>query len=737
MPRDRGRQIDMTITSHHSTVEISSIVLQLRHDLSVSLREFGGQSVCVLEDEINSRFFRIGRAEYTFLSVLDGHATFADALGRTATLMKDEALSESEAAAFCRWLIENRLATTPQSASSARLFEANQQVRRRKRSALMNPMFVRIPLLNPDAAFTTLSVLFGWLLSWPAFLLWLLVMSGGLIAVGMNWAEAVQGTSMIVADSNGLWLLATWLLLKLVHETAHGIASRRFGGTVREAGVLLLLFVPLPYVDVTSAWRCDSKWHRIIVSAAGMYAELFVAAVAACVWSQTHPGMLHQHAFHLMLSGSLMSLVFNANPLMRFDGYYILTDLLELPNLASHGQQSLRRIGRRIFFGLETSIQNWPEGRSRTFLVYGLLAFAWRILVCVGLVLAADALYFGAGVILAAIAVVMWILIPAARFAKFAMLGSNTEQPHRVRFAVVMSCLILPGYLAWTYVPWYSRFAAPAVVDFASLMHVRTSVSGFVDAVEVDCGEYVHEGQVLIALRNPELESRRTELLKHLEITQQRIRQYFDQQQVAAWQVEQDNRRALTRQLSELDDQRRQLKITSPISGVVVDATATHLRDTYVQPGDLLMTIGDAEQKQITTLISPEIADSFAARFGHEVTVHIRGTGLQVMSGTLCPASPRASTQIIHPAFSAVAGGPLPVVPDDTVGPNGPHFRFTEPMLQARLRVDQELLKPFRAGRVATVSFRSSMGTIGEVAMKNSQRWLKDHQVALRESWAY
>lgn len=718
-------------TSHHSTVEISSVVLHLRRDLAICVREFGGQPIYVIEDEINSRFFRIGLSEYTFLSVLDGHTTFADALGQTASVMKEDALPESEAAAFCRWLIENRLASTPQSESSARLFEANEQVRRRKQKGLLNPMFVKIPLMNPDSLLKPAAAIVGWFFAWPMLIVWLLVLSVGVLSVAMNWSEAVTGSSMIIDDGNWIWLLATWVLLKLVHECAHGIACRRFGGSVREAGALLLLFIPLPYVDVTSAWRFDSKWQRIIVSAAGMYAELFVAAIAAIVWGNTEVGLLHQHAFNVMLSGSLMTVLFNANPLMRFDGYYILTDLLELPNLAAHGQQSLMRIGRRIFFGLSTSEQNWPEGHATTILLYGVLAFVWRVLICVGLVLAADALYFGAGIVLAAIAVVLWVLLPMWKLVRFVIAGSKTERPNRRQFAAVAGSLFVAGFAICNYIPWYSRFEAPAVVDFKTVVDVRTGVSGFVESVNVSCGQQVEKGDVLITLRNPELATRRFELVRHLEKTQQQARQFFDQEQIAAWQVSQGNEASLQTQLYELDDQQAQLVVRAPASGRVLDSRLAELSGTWLQRGAPMLTIGDENSKHVAALIAPESADAFTRHLDQDLTVHVYGTGVRSFTGRLRSLSPRASVEIIHPAFAATAGGPLSVVANNESGGDAQHLQFVQPQLRAEVVAPSQSLQNVRPGRSAIVSFRTSPGTIGQVIGTASQRWIHGHQAAL------
>lgn len=722
---------------HHSTAEISGIVLTVRPDVMVSVREFGGAPVYVLEDAVNSRFYRIGPAEYTFYSLLDGRATFADALGRTASVLPEDALSESEAATFCRWLVQNQLAFTADSASSGRLLEAQDDVRRRKRAAWLNPMFIRVPLLNPDVFLNNASSLLGWLFSGPMFVVWLCVVAAGLLNVAMHWSDAVGSSSMVIDRSNWLWLMLTWLVLKLVHETAHGIVCRRYGGNVRETGVLLLLFVPLPYVDVSAAWRFDSKWRRMFVSAAGMYAELFVAAVAAIVWAQSDPGLLRQHCFNIMLSGSLVSVLFNANPLMRFDGYYILTDWLELPNLASHGQQMLQQIGRRIFLGLRSVVPTWPEGRGSMVFMYGVLALVWRIFVCAGLILAADALYFGAGLILAAIAVLLWILLPLGKLLLFVARGSDTERPSRARFLLSTGSLAAVAFVVWSYVPWHSRIEAPAVVSYRNSHDIRSGASGFVHSVAVKTGQPVSAGDELLRIRNPELNVRVAELNGLLAESKQRSRQYFDQQLIAAWQAEQKNTAALHRQLDEALKQLEQLVVRAPHDGLILTEQPERLDETFVRQGTALLTIGSAEDKTIYALVAPDATQQFLNRVHETVTVCIHGRGTLRAPGQLQSPAPRASTEIELTELAASAGGPVAVRAAADNDENEPQQKlwFAEPQLKVEVLVATNSLRTLRPGRTGVVYFRTNQELVGGVISQSISRWLHEHHAALLERW--
>lgn len=326
----------------HVTVEIMSMLVKLREDLAISQQAYRGETCYVIEDPLSSRFYRVGLAEYTLLSLLDGQTTIAEALGKTAAVMGPLALTEQDTAALCKWLIDSELASTQQSSRAGRLLEVADRSSWQKTAARLNPIFQRFPLFNPDPWTARLIPFTSWMFSGPAVAVWFLTVTYGVNCFWSRWDSFNAQSSTIFARGNWIWLLVSWLLLKLIHESAHALACKRYGGTVGEAGILFILLAPLPYVDVTSAWRFDSKWKRIITSAAGMYAELFIAGCAAIVWSRTDAGLLHQHAQNVMITASAMTVLFNANPLMRFDGYYMLADWLELPNLATHGTSTLR-----------------------------------------------------------------------------------------------------------------------------------------------------------------------------------------------------------------------------------------------------------------------------------------------------------------------------------------------------------------------------------------------------------
>ena len=406
-----------------------------------------------VEDPLRGKFYRVGLAEYTLISLLDGRRTLEEVVHQAASLLRSEAFTEMETAAVVRWLHDAQLLEARGATMDAPP-PAEQNVT--SRLARRNPLVIRIPLVHPQDWFVRLEPVCSWLFS-PWFVLcWGVIASSAVTCLIVQYERLVADGREIFYLDRGLWLGACWLALKLIHETAHGLACTRYGGSVRQAGVILVLFVPLAYVDVTSSWRFSSTWRRIVVAAAGMYVELVAATVAALVWCFTSPGTLNDLCFNLLFMAGVGTLLFNANPLMRFDGYYILSDLLGLPNLAGLGRMGLADLARRWLLGLPSRRLHLTR-RERLFVTgYGLASWGWNLMVAASLIVGATLLLHGAGSVLAVAAVVLWWGLPAGRTCVGLLRQDGFSGAHRRRGLVRLSAaaLAVAAVLAWLPAPW-------------------------------------------------------------------------------------------------------------------------------------------------------------------------------------------------------------------------------------------------------------------------------------------
>ena len=301
-------------------------VLELRKELRFEPRSQAGSSFVLVEDPVRNKFFQIGEREYSIAASLDGKRTVAEIAQGL------EGIDDEFATRVSQWLVQSNLAFNGAMDSSKRINSQVASAEKAKMMGKLNPASFKVKLFNPTRVLDRIFPVAKWFFSKGFFVLWCIVGIIALRTIYGSWDQMGQASAGILSGGRWVWMVGLWLLLKAVHEGAHGIACRKYGGEVPEAGVLILLFTPMPYVNVTSMWRFANRWQRIVVSAAGMYFELFVSFVAILIWKHCD-GMVSSLAFDLFIMASVTTVLFNANPLMRFDGYFILSDPVSYTHL--------------------------------------------------------------------------------------------------------------------------------------------------------------------------------------------------------------------------------------------------------------------------------------------------------------------------------------------------------------------------------------------------------------------
>ncbi len=726
----------------HSSFEVGAVLLTLRRELSFRQQSFGDSTCYVIEDASRSKFFRIGLAEYTFLSMLDGRTTIAVAVAESASRLGDTALTENQAAALGSWLIENSLASTQQSQSQTRMLESQGKLAATRRRQWLNPIMLKIPLGNPRRMIEQVHPFASWCFSSFGFAIWLMVVIVGAYQVAAHWTTLTTSSTNVLSPDNWLYLGITWSLLKLIHEGAHALVCRRYNGETREAGILFLLFIPLPYVDVTSSWRFGSKYQRVFVAAAGMYAEVFIAALAAIAFAYTDSALIQHHSFNVMLTAGLTTLLFNVNPLMKFDGYFILSDLLEIPNLATHGQQDLMYLLRRWLLGVEGSRPEWPEGKSTVIRLYGMAALAWRILICVSLCTAAAVLYHGAGIVLAVAAIAMWVLLPAYKFARYMVVGDPVNPPKRIQFLAIASAFSMFAFVVGNYVPYVQRVQLATVVDYDQVVSVRASVPGFVREIRVHCGQEVLPGDVLLTLENTDITARQTEAKLAVQQSKLDAVRFHLQGQIASYQVEKENQASLSKRLAELSEQCESLVVVASERGTILSRTIADLQGRWINAGEELVLLGDDQNRQLSAVVPQCDIAAVRAAIGKNVDVHIWGTGASLggerLLGRIDSVAPRGSIDVQYPALSAMAGGPLAIKARknrDADGPSGGKsaWQLLEPHFVAEVSIPNASLHHVGAsklgvGQRGVTELTTSRRTIGREFLHRITQFYDQHQ---------
>lgn len=656
------------MTHHNEAMEIANARLRLRRGLRFELQEHGGQPTYVVHDESKGSFFQLGIPEYAFVSLLDGSTSIEQAVHETAARLGEDAFTMRSAIVTSQWLLQNQLADAVDATNTSKvnvphILEQRRDTKNAKRAAESNPLFIKIPIGNPQSFLRVASRAFGWMTTTGFFFIWLavLVVAGGTLL--QNAASINQAFLSVLAPSAWIWLGLTFVGLKIAHEIAHGIFCLRYGGNVPETGLVFILFVPIPYVDVTSCWGFSSKWQRIAVSSAGMYVELFLASLAAIAWAWTNDPVAKFHLFNVVLSGSITTVLFNANFLMRFDGYYILSDLIGIPNLAQSGQQFVQYLGKRYLLGLDVRSTSHRLGDSLAIKAYGIAAFCWRIFICVSLSILATALFYGFGVALAIVGIAVWIGVPLWKLAKMFVVKSSTESPslRRVSLVTVPVVAVLIG--AMFIVPRPFEVSASGIVQFKNPAIVRTEVNGFAAQIDAVDGQNVESGEVLVRLENPEFASRLIEVESDLQMSRIRGRQYHSEGNIASWQAEVGAANALEQKAAEIREQQSALVVCAPRSGMIVAENLASLKGRYLERGELVLQIVDTNQKEILASISQEDFENFSDMKGQSLEFAPHNAANSV-SGTLANVKPGASRKV-DIRLTSFARGPLAVRPSE------------------------------------------------------------------------
>ena len=449
---------------------------KIRNDLRFIPAHEKGESWYVIEDAIRHQFYRIGVEEYLFISRLNRFSTLTDLLADLVT-ETHISLSEQQSRTILSWLANRQLLSHDDPGFLRQLSLREQEQAQQRKVNRLNLISFKIPLFNPNRILQSIGSRLNWLTGKTVFVLWLLL---GFLAVSTltdQWAAFQHQSTGFFSPINLVWIWLIWFGLKILHELFHALTCQRYGGEVYEAGLLFILLIPLTYVNATSSWRFSSKWQRIHVAVAGIYIELLAAFIAILVWAHSQDSTIGLIAHNTVLIAGVSSLFFNANPLMRFDGYYVLSDLKGIPNLYFLGLQDIRSLLARFFLGVKPPPLHLE--RNKIFIrLYGIAASIWRVLVMVSLLWIASKMAGGFGLPAALAASLVTLVFPLVRFIQTLLRDSKNNPGILKRFCLtgglVTFCIafvLLCGSLQ-------EHIQAPGVIEYRRQYNVRTGTAG-------------------------------------------------------------------------------------------------------------------------------------------------------------------------------------------------------------------------------------------------------------------
>lgn len=587
---------------------IAELHPKLRSHVHMQRQNMRGQPWYLLSDLSEGRHFRLNAGAYRFVGLCDGQRSVQAIWDTLTDTLGDAAPSQGEVVSILGRLADAGMLQTEVSPDVESMFEGQAKREQKKTLAQLNPLSLRVSLLDPTAILQRLHAWPGVLFNRWSLLLWTVLMLFAGSGAIMEW-DRLAAESAAVAQAPRM-LLIVWLvypLIKLAHEFGHALAVRRWGGEVADMGVTLLMLTPVPWVDATAATAFPRRYQRFVVSAAGILVELALAALAFFVWRATTPGTLHDVMLVVMLIGGVSTVLFNGNPLLRYDGYYMLCDTLGMPNLAPRSSAWWAYLAKRHLLRLSPEPPVISRGEGPWLTAYAPAAWVYRVFISLAILywlLNVSRLLF-----LVVALLMLWGLVVKPLRAILQAIWRASGSPAQRRRARWVGLSAVGATVAFlTLVPLPHWSVAQGVVWLPEHAHVRAQTEGFVIRTHARDSDQVRAGQLLLSLEDPLLLAERDRLRSQWEAL--RARQY------SALQDSVGDAKSLADEMASIDEQIRrnaerieQLSVRAGVDGTLVLPNQNDLPGRFAQRGDDLGYILPAGHVLVRAVIPQQDAE--------------------------------------------------------------------------------------------------------------------------------
>lgn len=650
-----------------SWYRVSGLKPRLRGQARIHRQRFRRRVWYVLEDQQNGRFHRLSAAANLAVALMDGRRTMEEIWDMVGQKAGDDPPTQDEMILLLSQLHSADLLQTELPPDFTELAERSAKTARSNiMSRIKNPLALRIGIWDPDRFLDATAWLVRPLFTIYGLIAWIALVIFGLVLTGLNWPALQAAASGQLLNAGNLAIIAlAYPVVKALHEAGHAYATKVFGGRVHEFGLMLLILVPAPYVDATAATAFTSKWQRIVVSGAGIMVEFGLAALAAIFWVNAEPGIAREIAFNVMVIGGVSTLLFNGNPLLRFDGYYVFMDWLEIPNMATRANKYVGYLVQRYAFGLSHIDNPSHEPSERGWLfVYAILAYVYRIVLSLGIALLIATKLFFIGVLLALLTLVTTLVVPI--FKMLGYLFSSPALQHKRRRALIVSGATLAVLVAAVGVlPLPYATVAQGVVWLPGEDEVRAGTAGIVTSFLVGENDTVAAGAPLIQMEDAGIAARLAIVdarYRELSLRYEAL-QFADRVQAAETLQQRDHVEA---QRKDLDARQSALVATATTAGRFIPA-APDLVGRYVRQGELLgYVIGDADP--VVRVVIPQSEVDLVRARTDGVEVRFSFDPAASLDATITREVPTAQNDLPSLSLAARAGGDIAIghAPDGT-----------------------------------------------------------------------
>lgn len=591
-----------------SWYRVAQLQPRLRQQAKVYRHLYRGEVWYVIQDTASGNFLRLNRIAYSVAAMLDGQRTVNDLWELSCLRFADDAPSQDELIQLLSQLHQANVLASDQNPDLDDLeVRSRQSIKNKLKQYLSNPLALRFPLIDPDRILTTLV---GWV---PAraliyiFLAWLTIVVLGTSIAILHWDALVEDISSLAFSARYVALVfLAFPVIKIIHEFGHGLAIKLFGGQCHEMGVMLLVLMPVPYVDATHTLSFERRGQRMVVGLAGMMAELTVASLALWLWTWVQPGLFKAFLHEIVLIAGVSTILFNINPLLRLDGYYVLSDALEIPNLGQKSNQYLGYLFKK--FVTRTKVRPLPLSKGEGFwlLLYGIGSFVYRIFIVGAILLFVAGKFFFIGVLLAGWSA--YIMIFSPMFKKIQLLWTDAAlsiKRGRILGSAAALCVLLISLLLFC--PVRSVTVVEGIIWMPQDSMVRVLHDCFGRKLLAKPGP-VEQGTAVLHCEDPQLQTRMEELLAQREEILTQIGGSFGSNMVRK-QMYQDELLKNQELLTDAEQRIAQSIVRAKQSGQFVKVLPEDFAGGYYSRGELVGYVLDPLQASIIAVVNQDAID--------------------------------------------------------------------------------------------------------------------------------
>ncbi len=614
----------------------------------------------MIHDPVTFRHHRMSVTDYQMFAEIRLGRTLGDCFRHLVEL---QVLQDSDAERFYSWIVRlNRLGMVSLPIDTGQVLHrrAVEKGGAVRRATLAGILFYRLPLFSPDEFLRRTVKLVSPMFTRAAAGIWLLAMIASVIFISRHLHELADPFRYATAAQSALLMAILLVVLKGVHELGHAWACRHFGGPVPEMGVFFVVFTPCAYVDASASWSFPQRHRRITVALAGMYFESIAAMGALLLWGVSEPSLIKAAAHQALLLATVVTVGFNMNPLMKFDGYYVLTDLLGIPDLRGDALYEWKRCVKKVLYGLSTPSLACSKGGAFGLASFGCAVAVYKLTVILGISLLITGLPV-VGLPMAAFFLLSFFWQALWKLVRYTV-SSRELIGYRIRAAGVMAGMVACLFGATLHIPSPKMTAAYGVVRHEYQQTLHANCDGRLETALVESGQWVTRGQAVCRLSSVQLQADAQRLQAAAIESAFKVRSLTGQtpaEYAAAFAEYQQHESRLRETVRQCES----LTVVSPVPGQVIDATLLKQPGTWVREGDSVAVIGHG-RCIVEALISEEAAAGRLPRPGDEVEVRLEGAADRLLCGEVLDIGVAARTTVSEQALSSESGGPVEIHPE-------------------------------------------------------------------------